>query len=1167
LNRWTYIRAEARRLHQQLSPNEPATGVRSGVFSAGELLARAEAFTGVTRVPVPADDPLLYGSLAVLSGDYIWYNADVESWFALYCQAHEYAHHWLHHGQTHCSRSDIEGAASEDVSPVGEGRITGYGPHELREREANVFAREFLMPGDLLRRWFVEGGLKASAIADRVGLPVELVCHQLARALLVPDAENVENDPAFEQSEKESSKRREDEDQPFSGLALDESQRLAACASRGPLLIEAGPGTGKTRTLIGRVLYLLKGGVSPENILVLTFSNKAAQELQERVAHFAPEAKSGVWTGTFHAFGLEILRKYWAQAGLPPKPKLLDPIDALFMLERALPELRLDHYQNLSEPTRYLKDILAAISRAKDELASPADYCEKAERMRAGAQTPEEVERAERALEVGRIYDFYQDYLERERLLDFGDLIFKAVRLLRENQSVRAEVRMRHREILVDEYQDVNRASGLLLREVCGDGRGLWAVGDIRQSVYRWRGASTANMRLFEKDFPGAKFYSLKINYRSQPAILKTFSALAPQMKAVRQPGVHVEWAAHRPDQGCQVIFEITESRETEAEFLAAEVRKQQRRGIPLSRQAVICRSHNNLAHFAMALENAGVPILYLGDIFERHEGRDLLSLMELSCEGRGRALLRVGRFPEYKIPFKDIRKLIAIARREECPFPAALKLARGSDDISEAGQKGLALLNAHVEGLCEGSSAWKFLSLYLFVRSNYLRLVLQDDSIAGQQRRLALYQFLQFTYNQLNTSWFVGADPKLALLKYVRRLEMFGEEKNYRQLPEWAEKIEAVRLLTIHASKGLEFRAVYLPYLGARYMPHQRQPQHCPPPDGLIEGYADEKEEHLEEEECLFFVALSRAQDLLCLSRAQVYGRQKSNASKFLELIEPCLQRKANGPVSWTPPPDRQAAEAGAKGVEAFPVETRFVPPRYTERQLEAYMRCPRQYLYEHVLFLDGGRDDSAFLQFHSCVYSAIGWMQQEKRAGRLTEESAARARLLELWDEKGPKGHAYEGIYFEQAQTMISRAFGRLKSSAGDFLQPEWELNLSNGRVLVRPDHIELIEEGEKLHVIVHKLKTGRPSEGEKKKEIYGLLHAAARMNYAQAERRVRTVYLSTGVADDVELTEKQIAGHLRKYEEAIDGIQRSDFPPLPDAFKCPTCPHYFICPSAEE
>lgn len=1119
--------------------------------------------SGIMRVGVPADDPLLFGSLATLALGYVWYNDEVESWFALYCQAHEYAHHWLHHGQTHCTREDIEGAASEDVSPVGEGRVTGYGPHERREREANVFALEYLLPAESLRRCFVDEGMNAEAISALSGLPVRVVCRQLARALLVSDAAGA---PPAGHAEGETRSVANEELSPEKASAalktyeLDESQREAAHAADGPLLIEAGPGTGKTRTLVGRVLHLLGRGVAPENILALTFSNKAAEEMRERVEMFAPAAAPRIWMGTLHAFGLELLRRYWKEAGLPPKPELLDPVDALFLLERALPDLRLDRYQNLYEPTRYLKDILGAVSRAKDELADPARYRELAEAMLAGVADDDAREAAEKALEVSRVYAYYQEYIDRLRLLDFGDLIFRSVRLLRENGRVRDEVRSRYREILVDEYQDVNRASGLLLREVCGEGRGLWAVGDIRQSVYRWRGASTANMRLFRQDFSGARVLSLKVNYRSQPPVVSTFAEFAPRMSATAGLDSFASWWPHRRHEGGAVTYEVAEDFEAEAAFLAAEMKAQRGRGVRFSSQALICRSHGALGRFAAELEKAGVPVLYLGDIFERHEGRDLLSLLSLTCEGRGRSLLRVARFPEYQIPFGDVRRLLALADQRGEKFPAALGLAAEAEDMSEEGRRKFALLKSHVEGICEGSSAWETLSQYLFVRSDYLRLLLADDSVAGRQRKLALHQLLQFTLGEPGSQWYRDLDPKLALLKYVRRLEMFGEERNFRQVPAWAERFDAVRLLTVHASKGLEFDAVYLPQMGGRYMPHAKQYQPCPPPAGLTEIRA--RDEHLEEEECLFFVAMSRARDLLCLTRAQTYGRQKSNPSKFLELIRGSLPRPVDAP------PSRRGAPAGqsAKAALEPPADDKVAPPRYNERHLDLYMRCPRQYFYERVVSLTGKREDSAYAQFHSCVYETVGWLRREEAAGRDVREDEAREKLREVWEEKGPRAHAYEEVYRERAEEMVKRAVTDQGVAEGEVSQPAWEVPLSNGRVVVRPDWVEVINDGARTSVVVRRVRTGRPSDAEPKDKVYALYHAAARTHYPSADLTVKIVYLSTGDVQESAMNDKQVAGHLKKYEEAIAGIRRGDFPPRPDPFACPSCAHYFVCPSGE-
>ncbi|HEV7843311.1 MAG TPA: UvrD-helicase domain-containing protein, partial [Pyrinomonadaceae bacterium] len=423
---WSYIRAQARLRHREVQAYAANAAPRTATaaLTAAQLLAYAETLTGLVRIPLASGDPLLYGAQGTLDDGFIYYNAEITPWLALYYQAHEFAHHWLHNGGSLCSGEDVDYTESEDKSLYGEGRIEAYGPHQRREMEANVFAREFLLPGDKLRRWYVEENLNAAQIADHFGIALDFVLHNLAYALLAPDFEDSlaapDTDEAFAEPDA-------------AALTLDESQRAAAHSAHTPLLVAAGPGTGKTRTLVGRILHLLKEDVGPDKIVALTFSNKAGEEMRERVERFAPDAAPKIWIGTFHAFGLELLRRYWQEAALPPRARLLDPVNALFILERHLPQLRLDYYQNLYEPTTHLAAILAAISRAKDELVSPDKYAELAGALLTRARREgdaEEIRKAERATEVARVYHFYQNYLERHGMLDFGDLIFRTVRLL-----------------------------------------------------------------------------------------------------------------------------------------------------------------------------------------------------------------------------------------------------------------------------------------------------------------------------------------------------------------------------------------------------------------------------------------------------------------------------------------------------------------------------------------------------------------------------------------------------------------------------------------------------------------------------------------------------------------------------------------------------------------
>ncbi len=1129
MSHWDEIRRRAR------TRRAAALREAGGDPSAESLLAAAERLTGFERIGLPAGDSLLDGADATLDHGMkrVWFNREVEPRLALFYQAHEYAHLWLHPEREYQPEFNLDPEAVEEPLPVGLNRVEGYGPEELREREANVFAREFLLPTDVLRGWYEADKVSASDTAEKLGLPQALVLQQMARALLTPEISSPDI------SLGETNER-----------PMDPSQQEAAHVRRGPLLLEAGPGTGKTRTLVGRIVYLLEQGVPPTAILVLTFSNRAAEEMRLRVAEAKPEDASRIWIGTFHAFGLELLRRYGAHLGLPARVSVLDPSDSIALLEGMLSDLRLDHYQNLYDPAFYLRDIMAAISRAKDELVGPEKYAALGEKMLAQAATSDEMEAAEKAVEVARVYKAYQDALDREHLLDFGDLIYKSVSLLRTGVDVRDTLRGTYRHVLVDEYQDVNRASGLLLKELVGAGAGLWVVGDTHQAIYRFRGAAPANMRRFGEDFPGAKIKSLRYNYRSQPAIVDVFAGLAPNMRASRGGPIFVPWEPKRPDSGGRVLMEVADDLAAEADGMAKEIERQRAYGIPYSQQAILCRSHTNLGRVAAQLEDLGVPVLYLGDLFERAEVRDMLSLLSLACEPDGRGLVRVARFPEYDVLLDDVLALLELAKERNVPFPDALALAATAATISPKGREGLALLGRHLDGM-RYVRPWTVLTYYLFERSRYLDTLLGDTSVAGQQRLLALYQFLQFVHEQRPAAPGEATDAKLRLLRYVRRLEIYGDEKQLRQLPTWADDIDAVRLLTVHASKGLEFQAVYLPFLGRGLFPARRQAQPCPPPEGMIVSAIDD---HDEEEECLFFVGLSRARDFLCLSRARRYGAQNSHKSDLLDRIAGLLPSAPSGPVTW----------ASATTAPVFVADPAPASEPFAAEDLDVYIRCPRQYFYESVLGLNRRREDSRYVEFHRCVYRVLRWMAEERASGNPVDETASLAYLAEVWQEQGPEEHPYKELYRASAVDLVEMAARRPYTSQGSATRPTWEVSVPLGLIRFTPDHVEVLSDGSE---VVERLRTGRPTKSEVGKDIYALYVTAAQEAEPRVRRRVQVRYLSADQVDPVGLNPGPINTRLNHYNEAIKGILRDDFSPQPTDRICPRCPHYFVCPVGED
>ena len=482
------------------------------------LIEAAVSHLKLELVQLQQGDPALRNARAVFdqqSGSILHESTEDKAEQALLI-AHEIGHVQLHSGMSICVAADVGPGRSIEAAPIGLQRVEDYGAYERRELQANLFAREFVLPGEVARRVYLENGMTASEVVMSTQLPRALVCQQLFDALLPPDAPDFEADSAKPKVARP-----------------DPAQERAVLHRGAPFQLQAGPGTGKTRTLVARIVSLLDNNVDPSSILSLTFSNRAAGELTERLVAAVPEATPRIWLGTFHSFGLDILRRYRDKLGLPADPRLFDRSDAIEVLEEMLPTLPLVHYRNLWNPALILRDVVRAISRAKDELAEPIRYRALAEAMASAAGEDEKAQTdAAKCLEIADIYDLYEEALRSRSALDLGDLIMRPTLLMEGDATVRAVMQLRHRHVLVDEYQDVNRASGRLLKALAGDGQRLWVVGDARQSIYRSRGASSANMVRFEDDYPGAVVDQLAVNYRSTEQIIDNFVQIASHMGA-----------------------------------------------------------------------------------------------------------------------------------------------------------------------------------------------------------------------------------------------------------------------------------------------------------------------------------------------------------------------------------------------------------------------------------------------------------------------------------------------------------------------------------------------------------------------------------------------------------------------------------------------------------
>lgn len=1119
-------RQEAEKLH--------LAAIRAGADITNPLaFASAEAERrDIELCALPAGDPQLKGGRAVYDshGDTILYENSGSNFEQAFLIAHEIAHLVLEGGEEDFIAEDVDAARPSEEPAIGVERVLDYGSHERREVVMDIFAREFLLPRSLLRSWHIDEHSTSREISNRIGAPLTVVQQQLLDTLLLP----AKSTPAQSTTKKP---------------AVPDQSQIDAAEHRGtPYQLQAGPGTGKTTTLVRRVLGLLDKGVEPASILVLTFSNKAAGELRERIATKAPEAIATLWIGTFHAFGLDIIHRFNESLGLSDNPLVIGRYEAIELLEDELTKLPLKHYQNFYDPTLNLNDMLSAISRAKDEVVDATRYRELAENMRTTASCDEQRIQAEKCLEVAALYERYEQLLKARDALDFGDLVLLPTMLVEANEGVRQSLAERHQHVLVDEYQDVNRASVRLLKAIAGKGEKLWVVGDSRQSIYRFRGASSINMQRFIEDFPGAEVEQLAVNYRSVAEVINLYSAFSTNMKA-SAGALPLNLASKRGGSGKLPEFRLADKPDDEIAAIAAAIEEKTEQGFAYGQQAVLCTSNARLSEIAGKLEHQGIPVLYLGSLFERPEIRDLLSLLSLLVDKRALGLVRAAGLPSMTMTVDDVQSVSQYIKGKDLPALGWVDCIDDISPLSDVGRKSLQQLASVLQGFSSQDSPWSVLATLVIDRLEIAKGIARSDKIQDQMRGIAIWQLLNFCRKKVNGKGLLIA----RLLSRIRRIVQLSEDRDIRQLPQSAMNIQGVRLMTIHASKGLEFDVVHLPGMVAQGLPGKNDPPKCLPPDGLIEGSEGLtgkeaiKLGHDEEEECKFFVAASRARDRLILYASSAYnGGRKRSQSKYIERVQTQILQLSQPPLlTMSIKPDQLITTDTSDGLAI------------TDKQLSLFGQCPRRFLYTHGMAMGGKRTESAFLQMQSVVYDVFDWLKGNHPESNpsITEMNE---QFQQSWLAKGPVDHGYAEDYQRIGYRLIEYLLETRQNK--QLIKPE-ELKLSfpEGAIRVTPDEVVVDEDGTHR---VRRIKIGkRSAKDEYDKLEYSILVEAAEQHFGRGTK-VEAVHLAGETQETVAITDKKRGNRIETSGNALTAIASGNYPTAPSQRTCPTCPNFFIC-----
>jgi DNA helicase-2/ATP-dependent DNA helicase PcrA len=948
--------------------------------------------------------------------------------------------------------------------------------------------------------------------------------------------------------------------------------------------VVAGAGTGKTRVITERIRYLLETNpeLGGENILGLTFTDKAAGEMKHRVVKAVGERAKDVWISTFHSFCFErVLREAF------PDLLAVDDIDHWILLRRHLKEIGLEHYKRLAEPGQYLTDFVKFFSRCQDELVTSDDYEHYVAALRkkyekekksldadARLLREEEIARQE---EVARAYRVSEKLLHERNLVTFGSQILQAVELLRKNPEVLQRLREQFKYILVDEFQDTNIAQLELLWLLAGGHRNIVAVGDDDQAIYRFRGASFGSFTIFLEKFCGVDarartakrpIISLLMNYRSTTRILR----VAGQVISYNEKSPLLPPKELKTDNPEGEKIRIVEfgTPEEEAHWVASEIDRLQGPGHTWRSFAVLYRKHTHRNRLVEALRQRRIPfVIKKLSILSSTLIRDLIAYLRLiAVPADNVACSRVLAIPYWGFAPQDLARL-------------AERAAKG---------KGIALWDALESQQNEpafAKSTMRAGDLVSFIKK-----------LRGISRRASASKLLEELIDGIGLTLLESDSDRLALegfVKFVREWEKKSEETKLRDFVEYFEYFEeaggqinldeepaddAVQLMTVHAAKGLEFPHVFVLQLAHGEFPARPQNAVLEFPAELMKEEKPQGDFRIQEERRLFYVALTRARRQLTLSTV-VNKRKKP--SPFLDdiLMDPKIQRadaqqlspKVALPAADAAKPQLfDSAETNIRAYSRVALWAKaYHPPGIEPLQLSAssidtYESCPMKYLFRNVWGVRGGAMGA--MTFGSVMHSTIReFLQELKKHRKITFEDVSSIYDRE-WFDAGFRDEYQEEEYRKEGRKQLESFYRTTIDAPPDVIAVErnFELPLEpnivvTGRIdqinRIAPDAVEVVD-----------YKTGKPKDEKAAKNSLQLsLYAMAARDVLELEPE-RLVFYNLTTNEPVTTTRdaKSLDKARERVAEVADRIRAKDFP-AKAGFICRYCDYRPLCPAHEQ
>ncbi|MFA4989613.1 MAG: UvrD-helicase domain-containing protein [Candidatus Omnitrophota bacterium] len=960
---------------------------------------------------------------------------------------------------------------------------------------------------------------------------------------------------------------------------LNKEQQEAVTHKEGPLLIIAGAGTGKTTVITRRIAWLLSEGLCKTNeILALTFTDKASRQMQERVDELVPYGYTDIWISTFHAFGDKLLRENALVAGLNPDFKVLTQSEAAVFFREHIFQFNLDYFRPLADPTRFIEALIQLFSRAKDEDISPEEYVKFAQGLSLKAkESPDDLALREEALQQGEVahaYAKYQELLAREGLLDFGNQFYLALHFLREHPAVLKKYQQQFKYILVDEFQDTNFTQFQIVSLLSAGFKNINVVADDDQCIYRWRGAAYSNVLNFIKEFPEAKKISLIQNYRSRQPILDSAYRLIqknnPERFEVKANINKHLVGVSREGQGSVHLHFDTIS--TEADNVVRTIQDKVKSGnFKYNDFAILVRSNSDGEPFIQALNLEDIPWQFSGNqgLYSREEVKLCINFLRVTANlSDSLSLYYLVSSEIYGLDLVDLNSCSHYARRRNKPLYAVFKELGQAEElkaVGEASRKKIEKILADLEKfliISRQETTGRLLYAFL-TATGYLKKLTSTQNLENETKIQNIAKF----FNNVRAFELVAKEDRV--ISFVNYLNLLIEAGDDPPTAEADLDTDAVNILTIHKAKGLEFRVVFLVSLVQGRFPWPRRSQAIELPDPLIKEVLPTGDFHIQEERRLFYVGMTRAKEELYLTSAEDYGGKRlRRVSQFIfEALGTESQEKAKKKAS-----SLEAIQRFAPKKDSIkPVIKKInpdTPVHLTYYKIDDYLTCPLKYKYVNILRVP-------IMEHHTVIYGramheAVTKYYQYRLAGKRIELGELLNVFRNSFDPQGFLDKVHQEERFKVGLEALNRFFHTEEECSGQpkFIEKDFSFIFEGNKITGRFDRVD--ETGAETVIIDFKtseVKAQKVADKKVSESLQLALYALAYQNiFGKLPSKVELYFLESGLIGSHKIKDEDLDKIKEKIRGVSAGIRKQDFEATPAYMACTYCAYSQICPSAQ-